>query len=135
MLNTILKLAKQVVELFLRLIGPLFVLLAATLIFFVVYVHFIGVLPFYNGKTLAWTLPGVLHLLISVWLAGNIVFNYLSVVFTRPGSPPPINLTPKEIEDLERNQQADPTQPRLCKTCACLSLCFLGSCSLCTISR
>ena len=67
-----------------RIIGPLMLILANTLIFSVAYIFFSKLLPNVAGEshTLYW-----LHALIGAFLLVNVTFNYISCAFTSPGSP------------------------------------------------
>jgi palmitoyltransferase len=63
---------------------PAFVLLAIGLIAWIAGLHFFVVLP----QALAACSPaaGAAHVVLSLWLLGNVVFNYGAVLTTPPGS-------------------------------------------------
>lgn len=69
-----------------RVLGPVFVLLAVTLIGSVIYIYYAALLPYYG--VWGWHPAGWAHALLSVFLVFNIFYNYTMVVITRPGSPP-----------------------------------------------
>lgn len=68
-----------------RLIGPIFVLLALSLTFSVVYVWAMVLLPL-HAETI-YSFWGGIHTLIAIFLVVNIVFNYVMCIRTEPGSP------------------------------------------------
>lgn len=76
-----------------RLSGPLFVLLASGLITSVVVLHFRIIIPYF-GKPLS-SFVGILNVLISVFIAGNLFFNYYMIVFTPPGYSSESNSVPQ----------------------------------------
>jgi hypothetical protein len=105
---------KRLFEWLMWMVGPLFVGLAVTLISFVLYIHFGTVLPFYNGSIFKEpSFPGLLHAGISFWLGLNIVFNYVAVVVTPPGSSPAF-LPEKPKSD---DGTSSPEEAKMCKTC------------------
>jgi len=68
-----------------RILGPVFVLLALSLISGIIFVYYRALLPYYWA---GWRPGGIAHLLLSVFLSANIFYNYTLVVLTKPGSPP-----------------------------------------------
>jgi len=77
---------KWVFESFIRVVGPLFVVVACVLISGVAYVHFSNNVPFYAPYN---SLGGVIHLVAGAYIAFCIGYNYLSAVLTPAGFPPP----------------------------------------------
>lgn len=75
--------AKTTFELFVRFVGPLFVILATILISAVIVVHFRAIIPYYTDYD---TLSGLIHLTVSSFISYNIGFNYFKTIFTPPGS-------------------------------------------------
>ena len=96
----IIYLVKNAVDLILRLIGPLFVVAAASLILLVIYIFLYAVIPYHypDGLLNYWT--GYIHVIVSAYLSFNIGWNYILCIFTNPGYTdnvviivcPPINL-------------------------------------------
>jgi len=104
-------LIKESFGLFVRLLGPLFVIIASGLISTVITIHFRVLIPFYSPY---FSFPGIVNLCFSIYMTYNIGFNYFMVVFSKPGFSDEIGpSTPIEGE------LADPkkSQPRYCKTC------------------
>lgn len=67
-----------------RVLGPLFLIFGNILILSVTYIYLLVVLPLLsNGSNILFWL----YLLFGLFLAINILFNYLACVFTKPGSP------------------------------------------------
>eukprot|EP01041_Mallomonas_annulata_P001523 gene1523-2930_t len=68
-----------------RFLGPILLLFGHTLILIVIYLFLMIILPIisYGSNTLYWS-----HLLWGIFLAINILFNYVACVYTPPGSPP-----------------------------------------------
>lgn len=69
-----------------RIIGPIMLLLANTLILAVAYIFFWKLLPKVAGDSVV--LYGV-HMCIGLFLVVNVIYNYISCAFTVPGSPEP----------------------------------------------
>jgi len=61
------------------------VMVASTLITWIVFNHLYATLPFYSDYT---SPHGIFHLIISGFLAFNIYWNYISAILTSPGIPP-----------------------------------------------
>jgi hypothetical protein len=97
---------KWVIETLLRLVGPIFVVLAITLLLGVTYVFFlcvcffiaqqIALFPQSNSHTQrailpyhveAFTFVWWLHIAFDAFLAQGVAWNYLMAIFTPPGSP------------------------------------------------
>jgi len=98
---------------FVRIIGPIFVLLALTIIGGVVYELFVDVIPFHAGSVVS---PlGLAHTLLSLFLLYNIGFNYGMTIFTPPGAPPEC----KEPVDLKFTPEVRKGEgfSRVCKAC------------------
>jgi len=102
-----------------RALGPLFVLIAITLIFGVVYVLLWELLPYYTPSL---TSPqAILHISFSGFMLFNILFNYGMTIFTPPGIPP--NIDPEEASQVETLLKSEPNVrrgegfSRVCKFC------------------
>jgi len=101
-----------------RLVGPLFVLLAVVLIGGVVVVLVADLIPFYSELS-----PplGFILMCITIFLASNILFNYWMVIFTPPGNTP--SLTDEEKKEVEMMIRREPDVrkgqgfTRFCKFC------------------
>jgi len=78
---------KKFFECLIRMVGPLFVLLASGLISGVIVIHFKVIIPFYSSYT---SFTGVLNTVISAFVAFNIGFNYFMCIFTPPGYSPDV---------------------------------------------
>ncbi|CAI7795049.1 unnamed protein product, partial [Closterium sp. NIES-53] len=77
-----------------KVLGPLYVLIALVLILAIVYLAFSLLLP------MAWpihTPAGMLHAVAAAWVSFNILFNFYCAATRHPGSPPPLALPDKEI--------------------------------------
>eukprot|EP00270_Netrium_digitus_P005477 TRINITY_DN17273_c0_g1_i1.p1 TRINITY_DN17273_c0_g1~~TRINITY_DN17273_c0_g1_i1.p1 ORF type:complete len:347 (+),score=55.23 TRINITY_DN17273_c0_g1_i1:84-1124(+) len=107
---------------FVRMAGPIFIVIAVTLISAVIFVHFAILLPLLF-PVLSWRL--VMHILLSLWLAFNVFFNYFFCIQTDPGRPPPLSEWAADLfllhtEDPWRDPQLA-TFPRLlvrwCRQC------------------
>eukprot|EP00271_Cylindrocystis_brebissonii_P006976 TRINITY_DN1999_c3_g1_i1.p1 TRINITY_DN1999_c3_g1~~TRINITY_DN1999_c3_g1_i1.p1 ORF type:complete len:419 (+),score=44.77 TRINITY_DN1999_c3_g1_i1:171-1427(+) len=68
-----------------RVSGPVYIVLAVTLISGVIYVYFTALLPLMAPFL---SIKGFLHTLLALWLAGNVFFNYYMCITTDPGTPP-----------------------------------------------
>jgi len=91
-------------ESFIRVVGPVFVVLALTLISGVIYVHFVNSIPFYGPYT---SLGNLLHLIMSVYISFCIGYNYLCAVLVPPGSPPSseeLGLTSTQLSALQNDE-------------------------------
>jgi len=83
-----------------RVIGPAFVCLAVVLISSAVFVHFVHNIPFYNPYT---SLPSIMHLLSSTYIAFSIAYNYIKAVITPPGYTPSfeeLRISPEEQQKI-----------------------------------
>jgi len=87
----------------LRLIGPVLICVATSLICSVVYIFFTTVVYF---AATPWTFWYGLHSAIVLWFAGNILFNYYSCVLTSPGFAPRESDLAKEEEKAPLNEDA-----------------------------
>ena len=76
---------EHVVDVTLRISGPLYVAVACVLISCVAYVFFTVLLPL---RYPFFSLLGLLHALTGITLVFNIFFNYFHCIFTNPGQPP-----------------------------------------------
>jgi palmitoyltransferase len=79
---------KWLFEGLIRLLGPLFVVLATFLISMVIIVYFRAILPYYIEDW--FSLEGIFHLTLSAWIAFNLWFNYYKTIFTTPGYTPEV---------------------------------------------
>eukprot|EP01126_Amoeba_proteus_P060633 TRINITY_DN8046_c0_g1_i5.p1 TRINITY_DN8046_c0_g1~~TRINITY_DN8046_c0_g1_i5.p1 ORF type:complete len:332 (-),score=41.29 TRINITY_DN8046_c0_g1_i5:195-1190(-) len=85
----------------LLLLGPLFVIVAGILITWVIYIHFVGSIPFYSPYQ---SLGGIIHLLSSTFISFSIYYNYLMAVISKPGYPPTakeMGWSDKQVEALK----------------------------------
>lgn len=100
-----LRCATQVGELLIRLLGLILSTAAECLFFFVTYVYFRDLV----GRVLEdyGVLVGLLLTGFGVWCLGNLHFNHLMAVFTKPGLPP----GKKEV----------PSNARVCRQCGFLA--------------
>jgi hypothetical protein len=78
---------KCVTETLIRYVGPLFVVIAFTLIYGGIYIFFAAVFPFQVPEP--FSLYGALHLAWCAFLFQGLMFNYLFTIITPPGAPPP----------------------------------------------
>lgn len=62
--------------------GPLFVVVAITLLVGVISLHFLNSIPFYSGY---WSIGGLIHLIMSCYFTFCVIFNYVMAVKTSPG--------------------------------------------------
>jgi len=102
-----------------RVLGPIFVLMALCLIGGVVYVLMWELLPYY---TTSYASPqAILHISFSAFMLFNILFNYCMTIFTPPGSSP--NIDPEETSQIEALLKSEPSVrrgegfSRICKFC------------------
>lgn len=73
-------------DIFIKILGPIFMLLALSLFSFETYTYFAYVLPYHEED-----MPVVLQVsftILGVFLLMNLVYNYLKAIFTDPGIPP-----------------------------------------------
>jgi len=102
-----------------RVVGPLFVLLAISLIGAVIFVLVYELIPFYSEHISVEV--GVLLMCITIFLATNILFNYYMTVVTHPGKVP--DLTPEEAQRAELMVRREPEMrkgegfTKFCKFC------------------
>jgi len=96
-----------------RLIGPIFVLIGLTLISGVVYILYVDAIPYHSNGDLSSPL-GMFHVIISLFLLYNIVWNYGMVIFTPPGSPPKVERPEFQNEVAPRKGEGF---ARFCKVC------------------
>ncbi|GJP41292.1 hypothetical protein CLOM_g950 [Closterium sp. NIES-68] len=76
-----------------KVLGPLYVLLALVLILAIIYLAFTLLLP------MSWpmhTPAGICHGIAAAWVSFNILFNFYCAATRHPGSPPPLALPDKE---------------------------------------
>eukprot|EP01088_Endostelium_zonatum_P003300 TRINITY_DN14509_c0_g1_i1.p1 TRINITY_DN14509_c0_g1~~TRINITY_DN14509_c0_g1_i1.p1 ORF type:complete len:337 (-),score=35.22 TRINITY_DN14509_c0_g1_i1:27-1037(-) len=110
--------AKWVGEMLIRMVGPLFVLFAWTMLSCVVYVFWNGILQYH---TPLWTPYGFFHIAIDLFLIQGVFFNYFMCVFTPPGSPPEPQTEEeiKTINDLEHEKTPERGKgfSKYCKPC------------------
>merc|ERR1711998_681063 len=87
----------------LRIVGPVLICVASTLICSVVYIFFSTVVYFVATP---WSFWYFFHSLIVLWFAGNILFNYYSCVLTSPGFAPRESDLAKEDEKVPLSEDA-----------------------------
>ncbi|KAH7416429.1 hypothetical protein KP509_14G091300 [Ceratopteris richardii] len=111
-----------------QLAGPLYIILAVTLISCIIYLFFTTILPSIHSLT---SLQGISHAIISIWLIFNVFFNYMYCIRTDPGSP-------SDSIDLEHNPMSlsDRQGPsgegvRWCKTCLKVKPPMTHHCHIC----
>lgn len=110
---------KKVMELFLRLLGPVFFCLGFSLISYAVYVHYTFVLPWFSGyPAFSWNLFSLVHNVVGVWLSAGIAYNYIKAAMT-PTLNFSVELSPGEIAVMKANAQnlSSRTNTRFCKYC------------------
>jgi palmitoyltransferase len=108
---------KWFAESLVRLLGPVFVLFATTLITSVIFVFFKAILPYH---TPLFSFTGICHLIIDLFLIQGWAYNYFMCIFTPPGSPPPLREEDVELyADLqnERVPKRGEGFSRWCKIC------------------
>lgn len=84
----LLRIVQFLADALIRLIGPLFVLLALGLTNAVIYVWWYGLLPLTLAGRSVLSPVGLAHCLIAALLIVNILFNYIWCIITPPGNPP-----------------------------------------------
>jgi len=104
-----------------RVVGPLFVLLAVTLIGGVIYVLLFDLIPYYTENISPYA--GMVLLGITILLSTNIFFNYYMIVVTPPGHTPEVDeAEANKIEQLMRQEAGHEIKKgegfsRFCKFC------------------
>lgn len=98
--------AKLLVELLLRLVGPIFITVCVTLISCISWIYINSIFPYYYDSSFSF--GGLVHVCISALLLQGIVFNYFMAVSTPPGSP---HITREEAE------RAASAKAKWCRTC------------------
>jgi palmitoyltransferase len=109
---------KCVTETLIRYVGPLFVVIAFTLIYGGIYIFFAAVFPFQVPEP--FSLYGALHLAWCAFLFQGLMFNYLFTIITPPGAPPPpTNVSAERLAQLEseRAPRRGEGFSRWCKKC------------------
>jgi len=114
---------EQGTNVFLRILGPLYVAIASTLIITVGYLYYSVVLPLRHPLLSA---EGIVHATIEFVLIFNVVFNHMHCVFTDPGLPPPV-LKPETLVDQEILER----YARWCKKCKKPKAMFTHHCQIC----
>merc|ERR1711916_11768 len=118
----VLKYVQCVADTLIRLIGPLFVLLALTLTSSVIYVWWVVLLPLHVPDV--WSVWGALHSMVALCLIANILYNYIACIITPPGSP--------SKEDMAAaNVPLDDDEGAFCKKCNCLKPRRAHHCHVC----
>jgi palmitoyltransferase len=110
---------KAVIDIAVRVAGPLFVLVALSLMCACGFTFYAGILPYYTpyDSPLGW-----LHVLWSAWLVFNFAFNYLMCIFTSPGHSPD-RFSDADNAALLEQLRSEPAPKkgqgfsRYCKTC------------------
>jgi len=107
---------KTLFESLIRLVGPLFVVLAIGLISAVIVIHYRVIIPYYSDY---FALEGLVQLVISSFLTSNIYYNYIKAIFTSPGNPPdmPNDSNQKEFERGSTAPRKGEGFSRYCKIC------------------
>ena len=111
-------------SIFLRILGPMLVVLANSLIGLVVYVYLTIVLPALSPR-----LPGVAIgaiVVLGLYLLFNILFNYWGCILTRPGWPG------HHLTEADEEEVGAPARfKRFCKKCECPKPARTHHCSVC----
>ncbi|XP_078357853.1 palmitoyltransferase ZDHHC16B-like isoform X2 [Oculina patagonica] len=107
-----------IVDHFVRILGPAFVLLVIGLTTSVVVIYYSFLLPVILEYSTPWI---VFHLVTAHWLLINIIFHYFKVVFTSPGRAP----QDTNLDDLKSGKY------HLCKKCIQIKPPRAHHCSIC----
>ncbi|KAL3701144.1 hypothetical protein R1sor_019166 [Riccia sorocarpa] len=92
--------------------GPLYILLALSLLSCIIYLYYTAVLPAVHQLN---SVEGIAHLIVSIWLIYNVFFNYYWCIQSDPGSPP---LEFDLGADMSQYETGAPVpQMRWCKRC------------------
>jgi hypothetical protein len=108
-----------------RALGPCLVVLGVAILCIVAYVQFVSIIPLLPSWS-RW-----LHVALSLYLMVRILAHYTLVVFTKPGSPTPKDLTEEEIADL----RSSPFEGYCSKVCHCFYLRVNYFCFFLKVSR
>eukprot|EP00440_Ansanella_granifera_P031095 gb/GFBE01033768.1/.p1 GENE.gb/GFBE01033768.1/~~gb/GFBE01033768.1/.p1 ORF type:complete len:330 (+),score=39.20 gb/GFBE01033768.1/:1-990(+) len=127
-LSTACALVLDCLDLVLRIVGPLFVLLALSIIGFVSYIFFTVFVPHIadNGTPFMVLLVEVV---IACFLLVNLIYNYLMSICTSPGQPPEYPENPEDLDDTELGDWAK--RPKQCRKCDRLKPPRTHHCSVC----
>lgn len=113
------RIASTFFDIFMRLLGPLLVLLATGLISMVVVTFFRTLMPTVTENFSAYWWANVV---VGGWILFNIFFNYASCIFTSPGQPPKASAEESAaLRDADASSASDPRNggeySKWCKTC------------------
>ncbi|CAE7233286.1 PAT16 [Symbiodinium natans] len=122
-------LALDCVDVALRVIGPLFVLLALTLICFVMYTFFTVLIP-YRADSGTASIQLLLEMALGCFLLVNIFYNYAMATCLSPGEPPDFPGEVLESKDAELGGDYAPA-PKQCHKCLKLKPPRAHHCSVC----
>lgn len=117
-IDTIFEPVFWIIDHFVRILGPAFVLLVIGLTTSVVVIYYAFLLPVILQYSTPWI---VLHLITAHWLLINIVFHYFKAVFTSPGRVPQYTST----DDLKSGKYY------ICKKCIQIKPPRSHHCSVC----
>ncbi|KAG6545226.1 hypothetical protein Mapa_013338 [Marchantia paleacea] len=92
--------------------GPLYILLALSLLSCIIYLYYTTVLPAVHDLH---SVEGLAHLFLSAWLVYNVFFNYFWCIQTDPGSPPMNFDVGEDLSKFETDSGIP--QIRWCKRC------------------
>ncbi|KNC50919.1 uncharacterized protein AMSG_07161 [Thecamonas trahens ATCC 50062] len=119
---SVLQWVQCVADTLIRLIGPLFVLLALTLTSSVIYVWWVVLLPLHVPQVVSFW--GLIHCMVAACLIVNILYNYISCIITPPGTP-----SKEQMADLAAEDGDDGSA--FCKKCNCVKPRRAHHCHVC----
>jgi len=107
---------KSVFDFAIRLVGPIFVIIATVLISGVIVIFFRAILPYYGDYT---SFFGLTHIAIGGYFTFCIYFNYFMAIFTSPGGVPEDHKQPNTPEQTQGETSVKKGQgfSRYCKEC------------------
>jgi len=111
----------EIISSSMRIIGPVLFSLFFGLFSFIVYTFFVQILPYWVTPFTSWY---YIHTIISIFLMINIIFNYVSVIRTDPGT------TPSTLS-LYDYESAPYEQPKVCKKCQRIKPPRAHHCTIC----
>ena len=80
--------SQKVFDRTLKLLGPLFVVLATGITTFIIFTYFTAILPYYFGPISNWGFLAYFHFMLSLWVSFSIYYNYFLSALTSPGNTP-----------------------------------------------
>ncbi|KXJ23491.1 palmitoyltransferase ZDHHC16 [Exaiptasia diaphana] len=113
-----------IVDYFVGVLGPIFVVLVIGLIASVVIIYYASILPMILEDHICWI---IFHIILSHWLLINICFHYFKSVFTSPGYSPKLeelSLKVKE-QDYVICRQCSQSKPERTHHCSICKRCVL----------